>query len=223
MNAETRAKVEETIKTINENIITQMLNEDKNSYDKEIQLPENVTTPDVVHKRAYNTNMDTMDNEKNKKRRENRPSVLEQCVLDGKLEEAEQRIRKAHYTAITNVAQEAVDYCDEKTARRILKEMLTMIGYDAEMIPAVTVNETVRCIEKWVPYARTLYKYNQGKIDPLDMNKDEMTCTYDTYILTKKIILINSNDKTEYDKNIAKLYKKLKPVYAAIRALRETE
>lgn len=31
MNAETRAKVEETIKAINENIITQMLNEDKNS------------------------------------------------------------------------------------------------------------------------------------------------------------------------------------------------
>ena len=223
MNAEIRAKVEETIKTINQNIIAEMLNEDKNSYDKEIQLPENVTTPEVVHKRAYNTHMDTVDNAKNKKRRENRPSVLEQCILDGRHDEAKEMIQKMHYTAITNLSKSCETICNEKTAIKILKEMLTMIGYDVEMIPADMVYETVNCIKKWSPYARTLYKYNRGEIEPLDMKENEMTRAYDTYILTKKLILINSHSKTEYDNNIAKLNKKMKPVYAAIRAQREIE
>jgi hypothetical protein len=57
---------------------------------------------------------------------------------------------------------------------------------------------------------------------PLDMKQDEMQCAYDTYILTKTIILLNSNSQTEYDENIAALNSRLKPVYAAIRALKET-
>lgn len=91
MNDEIRAEIEETIRIISENIITQMMNEDKNTYDKEIRLPENVTTPHVVTKRAYNRITGTMYDEKNKKRRQKRPSVLEQCILNGKLEEAEKR------------------------------------------------------------------------------------------------------------------------------------
>jgi len=224
MNDEIRAEIEETIRIISENIITQMMNEDKNTYDKEIRLPENVTTPHVVTKRAYNRITGTMYDEKNKKRRQKRPSVLEQCILNGKLEEAEKKIRRMQYTAITNISQTEGDYCNEKTAKRILEGMFAMIGYEAKSIPNTLKEETMECLKKWLPHAKTIYNYNKGKIARvLNMTQDEMSCIYDTYILTKKIILINSLSKAEYDKNIAGLNKNLNPVYAAIRALREIE
>ncbi|MCR4645338.1 MAG: hypothetical protein K5695_08015 [Oscillospiraceae bacterium] len=224
MNAEIKTKVEKAITSINKSVIAQMLNEEKNSYDEEIRLPENVTTPDAVHKRAYNKDNDTMDNAKNKKRRENRPSVLEQYVLEGENEKAKKYIRKQHYTAMNTVSQMLEDTCNEKTARKILKQMFTLVGYKAEMIPTVMVSQTIQCVKNWMPYSRTLYKYSQNmEMKPLNMNEDEMNCTYDTYILTKTILLINSATKEEYHNNIEKLNQKLKPVYAAIRALRENE
>ena len=223
MNKETKAKVQETIRNINEQVVAQMMAPEKNDYDAEVKLPEVIVNANVLPKREYRRTIETNNEAKNKKRRENRPSKLEQCILDGRHDEAKEMIQKMHYTAITNLSKSCENICNEKTARKILKEMLKMIGYDVEMIPAVMVYETVNCIKKWLPYAGTLYKYNRGRIEPLDMKKDEMTCAYDTYILTKKIILINSNNKTEYDNNIAQLNKKLMPVYAAIRALREIE
>lgn len=223
MNTETKAKVQETIRNINEQVVAQMMAPEKNDYDAEVKLPEVIVNANVLPKREYRRTIETNNEVKNKKRRESRPSKLEQCILDGGHEEAKEKVRKMQYIAITNLSKSCENICNEKTARKILKEMLIMIGYDVEMIPAVMVYETVNCIKKWLPYAGTLYKYNRGEIEPLDMTQDEMTCAYDTYILTKKIILINSNNKTEYDNNIAQLNKKLMPVYAAIRALREIE
>ena len=223
MNTETKAKVQETIRNINEQVVAQMMAPEKNDYDAEVKLPEVIVNANVLPKREYRRTIETNNEAKNKKRRENRPSKLEQCILDGRHDEAKEMIQKMHYTAITNLSKSCETICNEKTAIKILKEMLTMIGYDVEMIPAVMVYETVNCIKKWSPYARTLYKYNRGEIKPLDMKENEMTRAYDTYILTKKLILINSHSKTEYDNDIAKLNKKMKPVYAAIRTLRETE
>ena len=222
MNAETKAKVQETIREINKQIIDQMMAAEKNDYDAEVKLPKDIMNTTVMPKRSYNRLIETNNEAKNKKRRENRPSVLEQCILDGKHEEARKMIRKKQYTTITSLMQPEEILCNEKTARKILKEMFKMIGYEVEMIPNAVKEETIKCVNNWLNYTEPLYNYNKGKIiKPLDMKQDEMTYAYDTYILTKKIILINSNNKTEYDNNIASLDNRLKPVYAAIRALKE--
>ena len=223
MNAETKAKVQETIRNINEQVIAQMMAAEKNDYDAEVKLPEVNVNTTVMPKRSYNRLIETNNEAKNKKRRENRPSVLEQCILDGKHEEAREMICKKQYTTITSLMQPEEILCNEKTARKILKEMFKMIGYEVEMIPNAVKEETIKCVNNWLDYTESLYNYNKGKIiKPLDMKQDEMQCAYDTYILTKTIILLNSNSQTEYDENIAALNSRLKPVYAAIRALKET-
>ena len=222
MNTETKAKVQETIREINKQIIDQMMAAEKNDYDAEVKLPKDIMNTTVMPKRSYNRLIETNNEAKNKKRRENRPSVLEQCILDGKHEEAKEKIRKMHYTTITSLMQPEEILCNVKTARKILKEMFKMIEYEVEMIPNAVKEETIKCVNNWLNYTEPLYNYNKGKIiKPLDMKQDEMTYAYDTYILTKKIVLINSNNKTEYDNNIASLDNRLKPVYAAIRALKE--
>lgn len=223
MNAETKAKVQETIREINKQIIDQMMAAEKNDYDAEVKLPKDIMNTTVMPKRSYNRLIETNNEAKNKKRRENRPSVLEQCILDGKHEEAREMICKKQYTTITSLMQPEEILCNEKTARKILKEMFKMIGYEVEMIPNAVKEETIKCVNNWLDYTESLYNYNKGKIiKPLDMKQDEMQCAYDTYILTKTIILLNSNSQTEYDENIAALNSRLKPVYAAIRALKET-
>ena len=222
MNAETKAKVQETIREINKQIIDQMMAAEKNDYDAEVKLPKDIMNTTVMPKRSYNRLIETNNEAKNKKRRESRPSDLEQYILDGKHEEAKEKISNMHYTAITSLSQMVGRYCNEKTARRILKEMFKMTGYEVKMIPNAVKEETIKCVNNWLHYTKTLYDYNKGKImKPLDMKQDEMQCAYDTYILTKTIILLNSNSQTEYDENIAALNSRLKPVYAAIRALKE--
>ena len=222
MNTKTKAKVQETIRNINEQVIAQMMAAEKNDYDAEVKLPEVNVNTTVMPKRSYNRLIETNNEAKNKKRRENRPSVLEQCILDGKHEEAREMICKKQYTTITSLMQPEEILCNEKTARKILKEMFKMIGYEVEMIPNAVKEETIKCVNNWLDYTESLYNYNKGKIiKPLDMKQDEMQCAYDTYILTKTIILLNSNSQTEYDENIASLDNRLKPVYAAIRALKE--
>ena len=224
MNAEKKAKVQETIREINKQIIDQMMAAEKNDYDAEVKLPKDIMNTTVMPKRSYNRLIETNNEAKNKKRRENRPSVLEQCILDGKHEEAREMIRKKQYTTITSLMQPEETLCNEKTARKILKEMFKMIGYEVEMIPNAVKEETIKCVNNWYNYTEPLYNYNNDKtIKPLDMKQDEMQCAYDTYILTRTIILLNSNSQTEYDENIASLDNRLKPVYAAIRALREIE
>lgn len=224
MNAETKAKVQETIREINKQIIDQMMAAEKNDYDAEVKLPKDIMNTTVMPKRSYNRLIETNNEAKNKKRRENRPSTLEQCILDGKHEEAKEKIRKMHYTTITSLMQSEEILCNKKTARRIIEEMFKMTGYEVEMIPNAVKEETIKCVNNWLNYTEPLYNYNKGKIiKPLDMKQDEMQCAYDTYILTKTIILLNSNSQTEYDENIAALDNRLKPVYAAIRAQREIE
>ena len=223
MNTETKAKVQETIRNINEQLVAKMMTTEKNDYDAEVKLPEVIVNANVLPKREYRRTIETNNEAKNKKRRENRPSKLEQCILDGKHEEAKEKIRKMHYTTITSLMQPEEIPCNEKTARKIIEEMFKMTGYEVEMIPNAVKEETIKCVNNWLPYTKTLFDYNKGKImKPLDMKQDEMQCAYDTYILTKTIILLNSNSQTEYDENIAALNSRLKPVYAAIRALKET-
>jgi hypothetical protein len=220
MNAEKRKKVAESINKINAAITKQMMNPEKNGYDPELKMPSYVHT---VAKKFYNVKKDTSDNAKNKKRRENRPNALEQCILCEKNKEAEDRIRKQYYTTLTDVSKQKKCYCDEKTARKIMQQMFAMIGHKVEMIPNALVNETTECIRKWTTHANTLYQYNRNKIKPLDMTQEEMSYVYDTYILTKKIILLNSVNKETYDENVEKLNKELSPIYAAIRELRKMQ
>ena len=170
MNTETKAKVQETIREINKQIIDQMMAAEKNDYDAEVKLPKDIMNTTVMPKRSYNRLIETNNEAKNKKRRENRPSVLEQCILDGKHEEAKEKIRKMHYTTITSLMQPEKIPCNEKTARIIIEEMFKMTGYEVKMIPTAVKEETIKCVNNWLPYTKTLYDYNKGKImKPLDM------------------------------------------------------
>ena len=222
MNSETKKQTADTIKAINEKIVKKMMSEEKNHYDREVQLPDNTADNTVESKRKYNRQLETKCEEQNSKRRKSRPSTLEQCIIEGKTDEAEKRIQKMHYTTITALSQNAQEVCNEKTARKIIKELLKMIGYETDTIPTILEKETIKCIEKWLGKATVIYNYNRGKIKPLDMNQEEMILTYYTYKYVKTIILINSNSKSEYDEAVGKLDKKLNPTYAAIRALEET-
>lgn len=217
MNAELRKKVEEKIREINSAIIAQMAAAEKNSYDLEVTLPQNIEKTDITIKKAYNLENREAD-ELNKKRRENRQSTLETYIIKGKHKEAEEYIRKQHYATIISVAQR-INIIEERTGRKIIKELFTMIGYNAERIPKAVTGDVEEIVKKWLPHTKTLYGYNRGEIRPLNMTEEEMTYVYETYILTKKIILINSANKEEYVRNTEKLNRELTPIYAAIRAL----
>ena len=219
MTIEKKKRTEEEIRAINNRIVACMMNEEKSTYDPEVQIPANVHH-NIITKREYNIEE---SNKTNRKRREKRPSVLEQDILLGNYKEAEERIQKQHYTSLTKIAQHDYLDFDDRTAKKIIQNMLTMIGCKENMIPTVLVNETIDCMLEWKEHAKTLYKYNKGKMLPLDMTQNEMSCTYATYILVKKIILINAANKEEYEANIAALDQKLNPVYAAIRVLHTLE
>lgn len=218
MNAEKRKKVEENITEINAAVIAQLADEAKNEYDPEVSLPQNIKQTAITIKKSYDLSNREKD-EENRKRRANRPSTLETYILKGKQQEAEDYVRKQHYTTITSIAQDGKNYIDERTKRKIVKELFTMIGYKAEKIPIAITDELAEIVEKWIPNTKTIYEYNRKKIKPLDMKQEEMTYVYEMYILTKKIILINSANKEEYDQSIAKLNQELTPIYAAIRTL----
>ena len=71
-----------------------MMSEEKNHYDREVQLPDNTADNTVESKRKYNRQLETKCEEQNSKRRKSRPSTLEQCIIEGKTDEAEKRIQK---------------------------------------------------------------------------------------------------------------------------------
>lgn len=214
-------KVKEAISAINDTVVAQMTNEEKNGYDPEVQLPKHMEKKDIVIKKSYDlSNRET--NNVNQKRRQKRPSTLETRMAEGKNSEVEELIRKQYYTTLTNISQQQ-EYCDEKTAKKIVQQMFAMIGCNIRNIPTAMTDEVIDCIKKWTPRAKTIYKYNREEIKPLDMNQEEMSYVYDTYILTKKIVLINCINKEDYDKHIAELNKELTPVYAAIRALKSLQ
>lgn len=224
METEKQSLTEQKIVEISEAVYNKMMSKDKNSYDPEVQLPpgkiEN-SIPTKKHYRLYNRDSNTQ------KRCKNRPSVLEKYVQNKDYEAAEQLIRdKYYYATITEVSQNANNICDEKTARKIIKSMLELVGYkEIEKIPRVLMDEVVNCVKKWMPNTKTLYKCNNGKLSPLDMNEEEMVYTYDVYLLAKKLTLIECNSKEEYDKNVAKISenKRLTAVYAAIREIKTAQ
>ena len=59
MNAEQRKNIEKKIKEINDAIITQMAAEEKNSYDPEVTLPQNIEKTDITIKKAYDRSLAT--------------------------------------------------------------------------------------------------------------------------------------------------------------------
>ena len=73
MNIETKTKVQETIRNINEQVVAQMMAPEKNDYDAEVKLPEVIVNANVLPKREYRRTIETNNETKNKKRRENRP------------------------------------------------------------------------------------------------------------------------------------------------------
>lgn len=220
MNAEKRKEVKARIEEINNEVYSQMMKKEKNKYDPEIKLPQCDMQHEIIHKREYSIKVESMYPEKNKKRRENRPSTLENYIINGKDEEAKNYIREQYYISMNKLPQQIESDKCEKTIRETVFQMFKMIDYYVDMIPIALVDETECMVKKWIAHKRILNKYKNRKIKPLDMTEEEMFYVYDTYILTKKIILINSTSKEDYNERVAKLNQELKPIYAAIRELR---
>lgn len=183
INAEKRKKVKEKITELNAVVIARLANEEKNDYDPEVSLPQNIDQTTITVKKSYNLSSREKD-EENRKRRENRSSTLETYILKEKYKEAEEYVRKQHYTTITKISQDGKNCIEERTKKKIIKELFTMIGYSAENIPIALTDEITKIVEKWIPYTRTIYGYNQKKIKPLDMKQEEMMYVYETYIHT---------------------------------------
>lgn len=223
MNANQEKEIiSEKLNILHSEVYQQMMNEEKNKYDPEIKLPFNK----FVHielKKKYNLANRDGDTIKKQKRREKRPGELELKIKNNQTKEVKEIIKKHYYTSLTCISQHMEYICNEKTARKILKCLFTMTGYsNTEKVPEMLTDEAAELIKKWADHTKTLYKCCKSPEKSLDyMNTEEIIFTYETYLFVKKIILIESNSKEEYDEKISCLHKNkiLNAVYAAARTL----
>lgn len=225
MISEKRTTAEQLCAIISDAIYAEIANAEKNMYDPEVNLPPIGKVEGTLLKKEYNS-MSLRQDAAHKKRREKRPGVLEELLKNGNTEAATKMIRKEYYVSFAQIEQQ-IRCCNEKTTRKILTYILGFFNCDfiKKQMPTALLDEIEACIAMWLPYTRTLCKCSQNKISPLDTSEKEMICIYNTYILLKKIILINSNCKSEYEEKIAFLHynKKLNAVIAAIREIRKGE
>lgn len=217
-----REIIEERFMKIHEEVFRKLMNEEKNSYDMEITLPM-CEMEDISTKKNYNIGNRDNDTPARKKRRENHMSKLEKYIIKGNNKEAEIIIKQSYYASITDVSQKADHICNEKTARKLIKSMFKIIGYsNIDKIPKVLINDVIQHIEKIILHSKTIYKCCRKTDKILSyMDEEEMIYTYEFYLLAKKIILIDSYDKAEYEERLKSLHKnkKVKAVYAAVREI----
>ncbi|MCD7958637.1 MAG: hypothetical protein LUF89_03755 [Ruminococcus sp.] len=210
-------QTQEIIKTINREVHQQMINEEKNTYDPEIVMPL-IKIEYIPLKKSYNI-MSREDTKTNQKRRAKRPGELEEKIKEGKIAEAREIIKSQYYRSITATSQDERWLCNEKTARKILKSFFTMIGHhDIDKIHKSLANDVIKLGNRWLDHTKNLYICCQSLEKALDcMNAEEMILTYETYLLVKKMILIESDNEQAYHDKAATLLKEktLNAVYAA--------
>lgn len=215
-------KVKEKIVVLHSEVYKQMTDVTKNEYDPEISMPQ-CEKKGLSLKNSYNLDF-REDTPKNKKRREKRPGKLEENIANGCIDEAKEMIKEQYYESITAVSQHSNWLCNEKTARKIMKCIFGMIGYEADRIPYMLTVDVVTLANKWIEHTKVLYKCCKSPDIALDcMNTEEMLLTYDIYLLTKKMMLIDCSNETDYIVKTEILHKNktMNALYAAARVLKK--
>ena len=187
-------------------VYTQMTDSQKNAFDPEVRLP--VFEEQAVCEKKEYALVNREDTPENRKRREKCPSKLMQLIRNGEYDAAKKQIADQYYCSITAVSQNAKWKCEEKTARKILESMFDLVRYEpARGIHMAVAEEAVELGNEWCESARTLYRCSKPGGKLLDsMKRREFRLTYQTYLLAKKMILIECSDKKDYDNKVAKLH-----------------
>ena len=216
-------KIREKIDTLHDEVYRQMADETKNTYDPEVSLSQ-CRKMGISLKTHYNLES-REDTPKNKKRREKRPGKLEEKIAEDCIDEAKEMIKGQYYVSISVLSQHNNWLCNEKTARKLLKCLFTMIGYkDIDRIPKTLAVEVITLANKWIEHTKALYKCCEAPDEALDrMNTEEMLLTYDVYLLAKRMMLIDCDNETDYREKTAMLHKNktLNALYAAARVLKK--
>lgn len=214
--------VKEKIDALHSEVYKQMTDVTKNEYDPEICMPQ-FEKKRILLKNSYNLDC-REDTPKNKKRREKRPGKLEENIVNGSIGAAKEMIKEQYYESITAVSQHRNWLCNEKTARKILKCIFGMIGYEADRIPYMLTVDVITLANQWIEHTKVLYKCSESPDIALDcMITEEMLLTYDIYLLAKKMILIDCSNETDYREKTAMLHKNktMNALYAAARVLKK--
>lgn len=216
-------KIREKIEALHNEVYRQMVDETKNTYDYEVGLPQ-CEKMEISLKTNYNLES-REDTPKNKKRREKRPGKLEEKIAKDCIDETKEMIKEQYYVSITMLSQHDNWLCNEKTARKLLKCLFTMIGYkNVDRIPKILAVDVITLTNKWIEHTKSLYKCCEAPEKTLDcMNTEEMLLTYDVYLLAKTMILIDCNNETDYREKTTMLHtnNRLNALYAAARVLKK--
>lgn len=218
-------EIREKINALESNVYEKMVYNAKNACDPEVEIPI-CKKENMQLKKVYN--LEGRDDTKaNKKRREKRLGKLEENIVSGRIDEVKEMILSYYYMSITGVSKHNEWKCNEKTARKLLNCLFTMIGYkNVDRIPKTLLNDAVTLANKWLDYTKTLYKCCKSPEKALNfMGEEEMLLTYDVYLLAKTMMLIECNNETDYYEKTAMLHKnkKLRAIYAAARELKGGE
>ena len=204
-------------------VIRQMMNPEKNNYDKEVSLPEWTPTEKNLLNTGYEHNK--KDNTpKNIKRRQNRLNKLGEHLKKDEEDKAITIIKDAYHISKTNISICMNDICAEKTARKLITGLFKMIGHtDKMVIPEMCVQQLKDVLRKWLPNTKTVYACSEQPENIWKYINDEETVllVYETYLLIKQMILIECVDKEEYIERTKSLNnnKHMKAVYAAAKEL----
>lgn len=227
--SERKVKSMKKLESIANEVVEQMMNPEKNKYDEEIQLSEWIAS-ESYKELLYKTykgcsNKSKNDDNKNKERRENRLNTFEELIRKGEIKEAKENIIKAYHISLTKMSNtiESKYVCCKKTAMKIMKSAFNMIGYKIESVPEMLKEEMIELVKSWTK-SKKVYMWNDNYESIWKYINDEQTIMliYKTYLLAKKILLINSHSKEEYDEMKKQLEQNasLNAVYAAARALK---
>lgn len=93
-----------------------------------------------------------------------------------------------YYASITAISQSNKWLYNEKTARKIIKCLFKLIGYEnIEKIPKAMLDIVIEHANMWREHTNMLYKCCKNPEKALDyMKTEEIKLTYEMYLITKK-------------------------------------
>ena len=225
---EKKQAIKEKFAILHNEVYCQMTNAEKNEFDPEVELPVLKKMP-IDLKKNYNLS-NREDTFENRRRREERCSVLMKKLEDGDFKEAKKEIESHYFRSINAISVDITDLsgdlqcrCCEKTVREKLRLCFDLVKYKSvKGIPFAMKNDVIVLINQWLDHAKTLKKCAKSTENIFDhLKTDEVLLVYRTYLFVKKIILVECTDKADYDAKVAELHKdkSLCAVYAAARVL----
>ena len=214
------SQINSTLYALHDEVFQKIYNPAKDNFDIEVKLPE-YSKEKIELKKEYLHKDDSLQKQR---RRAKRPGKLEEAITQGHTNQATALIREQYFTSITAVTEQCDEqFCNAKTARKILKCALDMVAYgNVDKIPKSMVSDSLSIVSKWLPHSKILYKCSKTPEMALNyMGMDEIRIAYETYLFAKKLVLVNCDKEEDYREKISSMHnnKIMNAVYAAARAL----